>query len=145
MSLIKIANLCMIIDKEQNKVVLINRKKSWKGWAFPGGHLEGDESIIESVLREVKEETGLTISEPSFEGIKHWYSPQTGERYMVFCFKTYKYTGTLRGTEDEGEVAWFGMEALADMNLSEGLKEDLAIFTSEHFEERYAYWNTASS
>lgn len=50
----------MIIDKESNKVLVIDRKKSWKGIAFPGVKIENGESILESVVREINEEIGLT-------------------------------------------------------------------------------------
>ena len=50
-------NMCMIYDNEGN-VLVQNRVKSWCGYAFPGGHLEPMESIVDSVIREVKEETG---------------------------------------------------------------------------------------
>ena len=59
----KIANLCMILDESSNKVLMIDRVKSWKGLAFPGGQIEKGESITASVVREVLEETGLKISE----------------------------------------------------------------------------------
>ena len=42
----------------------IDKRKDWPGFTFPGGHVEDDESIVDSVIREVKEETGLNIQNP---------------------------------------------------------------------------------
>lgn len=54
-------NMCMIYDKD--KVLVQDRiKDDWKGIVFPGGHVEPQESFVDSVIREVYEETGLTIS-----------------------------------------------------------------------------------
>ena len=61
-------NMCMIYDGEGN-ILVQDRIKSWCGIAFPGGHLELKESIVESVIREVKEETGLDISNLELCGI----------------------------------------------------------------------------
>ena len=62
-----LCNLCMVEDLENGKVVLQYRspeKTHWAGYAFPGGHIEEGESLVESVIREIKEETGLTIFNP---------------------------------------------------------------------------------
>ena len=42
----------------------------WSGYAFPGGHVENGEAFTESVIREIYEETGLTIKNPQLVGIK---------------------------------------------------------------------------
>lgn len=64
-----LTNLCMVEDLENGKVVLQYRSperyKKWSGYAFPGGHIEEGESLAESVIREVYEETGLTIADPN--------------------------------------------------------------------------------
>lgn len=57
---IELTNMCMIYDQEGN-ILIQNRTKSWCGVAFPGGHVEPKESIVDSVKRELLEETGLTI------------------------------------------------------------------------------------
>ena len=53
-------NMCMVYSGD--KILVLNRvKKDWPGLTFPGGHVEDGELFSESVIREMKEETGLTI------------------------------------------------------------------------------------
>ena len=61
-----LTNMCLIEDGRGNIVMQIRDPKrySWSGAALPGGHIEAHEGLVESVIREVKEETGLTIKSP---------------------------------------------------------------------------------
>ena len=98
-----LTNLCLIEDTSTNKVVLQYRSperyKKWSGYAFPGGHIEEGESIVESVIREIYEETGLTIAAPKLVAVKDW-EPDEGGRYIVFCYKATEFTGQLRSSEE---------------------------------------------
>ena len=60
------------------------------------------------MIREIKEETGLTISNLEFCGIKDWVE-EDGSRYMVFLYRTRKYSGELISSS-EGEVFWMPVE-----------------------------------
>ncbi len=54
-------------------------------WNYiPGGHVEPNESIVSSVIREVKEETGLAVSNLELCGIQNWTDPIDHYRYLVF-------------------------------------------------------------
>lgn len=115
-----LTNLCLIEDTSTNKVVLQYRSperyKKWSGYAFPGGHIEEGESIAESVIREVYEETGLTITAPKLVAVKDW-EPDEGGRYIVFCYKATRFSGQLRSSE-EGEVSWVEKDQLEKLDLS---------------------------
>ena len=54
-------NLVMVYDKQGNILVQDRKDPSWPGICFPGGHVEPGESFVASAIREVKEETGLTV------------------------------------------------------------------------------------
>ena len=58
---IELTNMCMIYDNDGNVVVQEKLNKNWGGITFPGGHVETGESFVDSVIREVKEETGLDV------------------------------------------------------------------------------------
>jgi len=64
-------NMCMIY-KDEYILVQNRRDPNWPGITFPGGHVEQGESFVESVKREVFEETGLIIENPILCGIKQF-------------------------------------------------------------------------
>lgn len=67
-----LTNICMIEDLEKQRVVMQYRSPEtnhWSGYAFPGGHVENGEAFAESAIREIYEETGLTIQSPWVERI----------------------------------------------------------------------------
>ena len=80
---VELTTLCLV--RSGDNYLLQNRlKKDWPGFSLPGGHVEKGESIVSSVIREVKEETGLSIFNPKLCGIKQF--PVENGRYLVFLF-----------------------------------------------------------
>lgn len=133
MTKFKIENMCMIEDTNGN-VLVEERKKSWKGVAFPGGKVEINESIYDSVIREIKEETNLDIKKLIFCGIKDWYDPEEDEKIIIFLFKTSEFSGTLLEVSDEGKNYWVKKNELLKLNLSPGFENDLELFENNNFE-----------
>ena len=133
-----LCNLCMVEDLENGKVVLQYRspeKNNWSGYAFPGGHIEEGESLVESVIREIKEETGLTISNPQLAAVKNWQL-EDGTRYIVFCYKATEFTGQLRSSE-EGEVSWVEKDQLEKLDLSYDMLPLLEVMEDADLSEYY--------
>ena len=134
-----LTNLCLIEDTSTNKVVLQYRSperyKKWSGYAFPGGHIEEGESLVESVIREVYEETGLTIADPKLVAVKDW-EPDEGGRYIVFCYKATEFTGQLRSS-DEGEVSWVEKDQLEKLDLSYDMLPLLEVMEDPDLSEYY--------
>ena len=133
-----LTNLCLIEDTSTNKVVLQYRspeKTHWSGYAFPGGHIEEGESLVESVIREVYEETGLTIADPKLVAVKDW-EPDEGGRYIVFCYKATEFTGQLRSSE-EGEVSWVPKDQLEKLDLSYDMLPLLEVMEDPDLSEYY--------
>lgn len=140
----ELTNMCMIEDPITGKVLVQNRiKGSWTGIAFPGGHLEEGESIVDSTIREIYEETGLKISDLTMVGVKNWYSdsPQVEERYryIVFLFTATSFEGQLIEGGEEGEVFWVHKEELPTMKLARGFGEMLEVFIKPNVNEHYTF------
>lgn len=131
---VMLTNMCMIYD-EQGNVLVQNRIKSWCGIAFPGGHVEPNELITESVVREVKEETGLDVWNLELCGIKQWFKPEEG-RNICFLYKTKCFKGHLISTS-EGENSWVKYNDLKNMKLAHTFDSMLDIFTNPNLSELY--------
>ena len=109
--MVELTNLCMI--KDGDKYLLQNRvKKDWQGYTFPGGHIEPGESIVQSAIREVKEETGITVKNIRYTGSQAW--PYPDQLMLAFCCE-YE-SGEIIIQEDELEDArWFDMDNLPEI------------------------------
>lgn len=132
---VTLTNMCLIEDQNGHVVVQIRDPKRyrWSGVAFPGGHLLEGECFYDSVVREVYEETGLTIHKAQLVGIKHW-PDQEGDRYLVFLYKAIDYSGQIRST-DEGEVRWVKKSELPQLDLAYDLLEVLKVMDSPELSE----------
>lgn len=94
----------MLTDGNGNVLVEDRKDPDWPGICFPGGHVEPGEAFTDSVVREVREETGLTIEDPRLCGVKQ-FQTDNDARYVVFFYRATKFTGTLHSSA-EGEVFW---------------------------------------
>lgn len=92
----------------------INKEK----WIGIGGHFEENESPVECLLRETKEETGLTLLSWHFHGVVTFQSDQWQTEYM-FLYTSHEFEGELIPC-DEGELEWVPLEKINDLHLWEG-------------------------
>ena len=133
---VELTNMCMVCDGKGN--VLVQNKKgdrTWHGWNFPGGHVEQGEFVTPSVVREIREETGLTIENPKLCGIKEFQKEQDGKRFIVFLYVASRFSGELRSSA-EGDVFWYPLSELKRAKeLADGFSEMLPVFTSEEISE----------
>ena len=108
-----LTNLCMI--QNGTKILVEDKVSQWaNGIIFPGGHVEEHEPVVDSVIREMKEETGLAIRNPRLCGIKEWIN-EDGSRYIVFLFKADEFSGELISSA-EGRVFWMEKDDVLKSN-----------------------------
>ena len=128
---VELTVLCLIQDG--NRLLLQNRvKEDWKGYTFPGGHVEAGESFVDAVVREMKEETGLEILNPRIVGIKQF--PITDGRYIVLLFKATEFIGTVVSS-DEGEMEWVDIDKLSEVNVVEDFRDLMKVIDDPDLNE----------
>ena len=134
----EIVNMCMVYN---NDLVLVQDKTDddYKGLCFPGGHVEIGESLVDAVIREVFEETGLTIVSPRICGTKDWINDD-GSRYLALLYKTDKFSGEIRSSE-EGNVFWMSLGDLLSMGdrLSLDMLDMIKVFMDDDLSEFFYY------
>ena len=132
--LIELTNMCML-RRADGKVLVQNRvDPDWGGLTFPGGHVEPGESLVDSVIREMREETGLTIRNPRLIGTKSWMQKDSSERYLVLLYVANEYEGELHGSE-EGDISWMTLDEMREGQMVDGMDLYFRVFLDRDVNE----------
>ncbi len=115
--------LCYI--KKDNQYLMLHRTKKENDinegkWIGVGGKFEENETPEECMLREVQEETGLTLTDYRLRGVITFISNEWITEYM-YLFDASGFEGELQEC-DEGDLQWIPQEELLQLNLWEGDK-----------------------
>lgn len=135
-------NMCMVYDEDGNILVEDRVKPDFCGIAFPGGHVKEREPFTFSVIREVKEETGLDIFSPKLCGVKQFFT-EKNERYVVLLYKTKDFSGEITSSA-EGKVFWIKREDINKYSLAPEFEKLLTLFTSDDATEFFCPENGES-
>ena len=127
----KNTSLCYI--ERDGKYLMLHRTKKVNDenhdkWIGVGGKFEEGESPEECMLREVQEETGLTLTAWRYRGIVTFVSNEWSGEYM-HLFTADGYSGELKSCE-EGELEWVEKERLYSLPIWEGDKIFLHLLDS---------------
>lgn len=97
--------------QDNTKKLLLIKHKQGGHWSFPKGHVEGSETELQTALREVKEETGLSIQ--ILDGFRQQvnYSPRPGISKDVVYFLGYAAdTRTKRQKSEISDLRWVDLD-----------------------------------
>lgn len=117
----KLTTICYI--EKDGRYLMLHRTKKEKDqshdkWLGVGGKFEKDESPDECILREVKEETGLTLTSYRLRGVMTFVSDIWETEYM-FIYTADRFEGEM--TEcSEGDLMWIEKEKVLELKLWEG-------------------------
>ena len=132
-------NTSLVHLERDGKYLMLHRVKRERDenrdkWVGIGGKFEPGESPEDCALREVREETGLTVRSLSYRGIVTFVSDEWGTEYM-HLFHSVDFTGMLRDC-DEGVLEWVDKQRLLTLPIWEGdriflrlLDQDIPFFS----------------
>lgn len=100
---------CYILSEDSMHVLIQDRVgPAWKGLAVPGGHIKVNETPVEACIREVKEETGLTVKDLQLFGTHQYTCEEDGE-CIALLYRTKSFTGDLHDS-NEGKMSWMAYD-----------------------------------
>lgn len=115
----------IVLDEDGRLLLILRTKAPSPGtWSVPGGKSEPGETAAEACVREVAEETGLTVAIQRFAGRVHRCAPGSIE-YVIDDFVCGVVSGELAAGDDAADAGWFSAADLAGLPLAEGLLDAL--------------------
>ncbi len=107
-----VGTLAYLWDRDRDAVLLVRRNARIDDDHYGkvnglGGKVEPDESIVDGVRRELREEAGVELVDPRLRGTITWtnFGPKR-EQWLGFVFVATSWTGTPPPSNDEGELEW---------------------------------------
>ena len=137
-------NMCMIYDRDNDKILILDKVKKygWEGLTFVGGHVEKGEVLYDSCVREVFEETGLTVENLKLKGTVSWIDEINNRRELGFLYYTEDFSGELIENNVEGKLFWMGIEEFKNADgKSYSIDKILDLYLNDEHSELMIRWN----
>ncbi|MFG2750061.1 NUDIX hydrolase [Streptomyces xanthophaeus] len=122
-----VPSVTALVRDEQGNVLLIHKTDN-NLWALPGGGHDAGESIAQTVVREVEEETGVLVVVEDIVGLytdpQHVMAYDDGEVRQQFsiCFHAHPVGGSLRTSSESKEVRWVSPADLDKLDIHPSMR-----------------------
>jgi 8-oxo-dGTP diphosphatase len=113
------ATVGAVIEGSRGVLLALRNHPPFEGyWCLPGGHIEFGEEVEEALYREIKEETGLSITNHSFLGYFTEYFPELDWHAVALMFVVQAEGSEARQESEVKELRWFSREELKATHLA---------------------------
>ena len=128
--------LCYL-ENDRGEYLMLHRVKKQHDvnqdkWIGVGGKFEENESPDECLLREVREETGLTLTDYRFRGVVTFLTDGGWEGEYMYLFTARRWEGELDSACAEGDLEWVSKDRVPQLPIWEGDKIFLDLLAREH-------------
>jgi ADP-ribose pyrophosphatase YjhB (NUDIX family) len=116
-----------VVTNERGEI-LLHRRSDNEYWSIPGGAMEPGETIRQTAIREIKEETGIDVEAGRLVGIysdpNHVVEYSDGEVRQQFsvCFSCTPVGGELATSDESLDVGFFSPETIAEMPVHPSIR-----------------------
>jgi len=127
MNMIRVAAKALIV--KNNQVLILQRKRNSPNdkieWDIPGGGIEYGESFSDALVREVKEETNLTVE--VFDTIRAWNCIDNDKMLYGVTFATNFVEGDIILSSEHENYVWLDIDKIANSDVAKWIKDEVAI------------------
>jgi 8-oxo-dGTP diphosphatase len=110
-----------VLRKNDQVLLLQKPRRGW--WVAPGGKMESEETIKDTVIREYREETGLYLKNPKLKGVFNFIIKEKDrilQEWMMFTFYATDFEGEALEESEEGKLSWTNIDQIPKLSMAPG-------------------------